>query len=51
MEPADYMATDGVPALLNKVANMKMVCMVDDISVVDLPAISLSIQNASISSS
>ena len=33
MEPADYMAIDGVPALLNKVANMKMACMVDDISV------------------
>ena len=43
MEPADYMATDGVPALLNKVANIKMAYMVNDISVVDLPAISLSV--------
>ena len=51
MEPADYMATDGVPTLLNNVANMKMACMVDDISVVDLPAISLSIQIACFSSS
>ena len=51
MEPADYMAADCVIALLNKVANMKMACMVDDISVVDLPAISLSIEIASFSSS